>query len=75
MDSTIKIEKFSKTFLQNVNKPETTGVDEVNKSKRQNHNRSGGRVPVTKVVKDRVSVGIVVAITHQEMPCLWEGLL
>ena len=43
VESTIKTEKLSKTFLQNVNKPETTDIDEVNKSKRQNQNRSGGR--------------------------------
>ena len=43
VESTIETEKLSKTFLQNVNKPETTDVDEVNRSKRQNQNRSGGR--------------------------------
>ena len=32
VESTIKTEKLSKTFLQNVNKPETTDVDEVNRS-------------------------------------------
>ena len=69
--STIKTEKLSKTFLQNVNKPETTDVDEMDRSKRQNQSRSGGRgqrfnhsIQVAKVVKDRVSVGIVATITH-----------
>ena len=37
------IEKLSKTFLQNVNKPETTEVNEINRSKRQNQNRSSDR--------------------------------
>ena len=70
VESTIEAEKLGKTFLQNVNKPETTDVNEVNRSKRQNQNTSGGRdrdsfvVPVAKVIKDRVSVGIVVTITH-----------
>ena len=36
-------EKLSKTFLQNVKKLETTEVDEINRSKRQNYNKSGGR--------------------------------
>ena len=43
VERTIKTEKLSKTFLQNVNNPETTDVDEMNRSKRQNQNRSGGR--------------------------------
>ena len=43
VESTIEREKLSKTFLQNVNKPETAEVDEINRSKRQNHNKSGGR--------------------------------
>ena len=43
VESTIETEKLSKTFLQNVNKPETTDIDEVNRSKRQNQNRGGGR--------------------------------
>ena len=36
VESTIKTEKLSKTFLQNVHKPETTDTNEVNRSKRQN---------------------------------------
>ena len=36
VESTIETEKLSKTFLQNVNKPESTEVDEINRSKRQN---------------------------------------
>ena len=43
VESTIETEKLSKTFLQNVNKPETAEVNEINRSKRQNHNKSGGR--------------------------------
>ena len=43
VESTIETEQLSKTFLQNVNKQETTDIDEVNKSKRQNQNRSSGR--------------------------------
>ena len=43
VESTIKIEKLSKTFLHNVNKPETTDINEMNRSKRHNQNRSGGR--------------------------------
>ena len=43
VESTIETEKLSKTFLQNVNKPETIGVDEINGSKRQNCSKSGGR--------------------------------
>ena len=43
VESTIKTEKLSKSFLQNVNKPNTTDVNEVNKYKRQNQNRSGSR--------------------------------
>ena len=43
VESTIEIEKLSKTFLQNVNKLETAEVDEINRSKRQNHNKSGDR--------------------------------
>ena len=43
VESTIETEKLSKTFLQNVNKPETTDINEINRSKRQNQNRSGGR--------------------------------
>ena len=38
VESTIETEKLSKTFLQNVNKPESTEVDEINRSKRQNWN-------------------------------------
>ena len=34
VESTIETEKLSKTFLQNVNKPETTEVNEINRSKR-----------------------------------------
>ena len=34
VESTFKMEKLSKTFLQNVNKPETTDADEVNRYKR-----------------------------------------
>ena len=36
VESTIETEELSKTFLQNVNKPETTEIDEINRSKRQN---------------------------------------
>ena len=43
VESTIKTEKLSKTFLQNVNKLETAEVDKINRSTRQNHNKSGGR--------------------------------
>ena len=43
VESTIETEKLSKSFLQNVNKLETAEVDEINRSKRQNHNKSGGR--------------------------------
>ena len=43
VESTIKTEKLSKTFLKNVNKLETSDIDEVNRSKRQNQNRSVGR--------------------------------
>ena len=43
VESTIKTEKLSKTFLQNVNKPDSTEVDEINRSKGQNWNKSGGR--------------------------------
>ena len=43
VESTIKTEKLSKTFLQNVNKPETTDVNEVNRSKKQNPNRYGSK--------------------------------
>ena len=64
VESTIKTEKLSKTFLQNVNKPETTDIDEVNKSKRHNQIGDSIVVPVAKVVKDKVSVEIVVKITH-----------
>ena len=35
VESNIETEKLSKTFLQNVNKPESTEVDEINRSKRQ----------------------------------------
>ena len=43
VESTIETEKLSKTFLQNVNKPETSEVNEINRSKRQNRNRSGSQ--------------------------------
>ena len=43
VESTIKTEKLSKTFLQNMNKLETTEVNEINRSKWQNHSKSGGR--------------------------------
>ena len=43
VESTIETEKLSKTFLQNVNKLETAEVNEINRSKRQNRNKSGGR--------------------------------
>ena len=43
VESTIKREKMSKTFLQNVNKPETTDINEVNRSKRQTKDKSGSR--------------------------------
>ena len=43
VESTIETEKLSKTFLQNVNKPETTDIDEVNRSNRQTKHKSGSR--------------------------------
>ena len=43
VESTIETEKLSKTFLQNVNKPETTDVYEVNRSNRQTKHKSGSR--------------------------------
>ena len=43
VERTIETEKLSKTFLQNVNKPETTEVNQINRSKMQNHSKSGGR--------------------------------
>ena len=45
VESTIETEKLSKIFLQNVNKPETTDIDEVNRSIMQTQNRNGGGRP------------------------------
>ena len=43
VESTMETEKLSKTFLQKMNKPETTEVNEINRSKRQNGNRSSSK--------------------------------